>query len=269
MSSSTLSPLSAIFVLNLQRRKDRLRRVQQSHRTSTFSHIPLVQFVAVDGTTTDLNVLLTTTAKDELARLEDVGGTGMRGHHSQLTRGAIGCYLTHVSVWERVAAMPGPCLIVEDDIEFPQGPSGLTDVSNAIKVAAKAQKNKPDQPWMLSFHCTCHEGCWTHADGLARPQQFWSTAAYVLTPASATELLGLFRTAMFPIDVQIDAKLCELVQAHRLTVYAIPLFTVGDAGTDIQHQNCVSGCPLTRPAVPTVRSRTVPVPSPGGRCSIL
>lgn len=47
---------------------------------------------------------------------------GERRYHCQLTsEGAIGCYLSHYSLWKKCVEMQRPILIMEDDIAFAQG----------------------------------------------------------------------------------------------------------------------------------------------------
>ena len=88
-----------IYCINLDRSKDRL-----AHMERVFSALEhdFTRFSAVDGG------LL---SDDDLARYE------ARAIH-KLTRGEIGCFLSHLAVWQQIAAAEAPfAAVFEDDVQ--------------------------------------------------------------------------------------------------------------------------------------------------------
>lgn len=140
----------------------------------------------------------------------------MRRYHYQISRlGTIGCYLSHVSVWKRVADTNKPAIIAEDD-------HYIADMGHAARVLgaiAKAQdslaqsadvvlitylnlRNNTDRKGILSVQTSD-----SRARGVDDLQflrvngEFWGLQLYMLTPRGARLLLK----DAFPIEMQVDA----------------------------------------------------------------
>ena len=107
-----------IYLINLKRRPDRLKKFLEFYNVSDMKNNLLIKFDAIDGSKLDIdNVPLTELAKAELNQLES---TGFRTKHYQLTKGAIGCYLSHVKIWENILKNNYEyALIFEDDAKVP------------------------------------------------------------------------------------------------------------------------------------------------------
>ena len=128
------SCLSAYYV-NLDSRQDRrvaferrLRAHKVLHLASDEGHtphtnsIPVHRVRAVDGKTVDLEALV---AMGKLAK-ETIGPGGVLSDAGEtlevkgkvLTRGGVGCALSHIAIWENIRATGCPGLILEDDTEI-------------------------------------------------------------------------------------------------------------------------------------------------------
>ncbi len=91
------------FVINLERDSERMTRVQR--------YLQPVSCLMVERVPAIFGADLPTTVRFMLAQHKPWA------EH----KGEIGCFISHVKAWERVAAEQGWCLVLEDDIE----PSGL------------------------------------------------------------------------------------------------------------------------------------------------
>lgn len=106
--ADTLS-LDRIFMINLERRPDRRLKMERSFKEIglTVEHVP-----AIDGQTLSQEYL------------EKIGVKYLRGyadpfHNRPMTRGEVGCFLSHFWVWEKqVMHKLNEVLVLEDDIRF-------------------------------------------------------------------------------------------------------------------------------------------------------
>jgi GR25 family glycosyltransferase involved in LPS biosynthesis len=240
------------LVINLDRRADRLVKFNDTYQRSDLaSEVPLARIAATDGSVLDMDALLTPTAAAEMAQ---VRAGKPRMHHTQLTPGAVGCYLSHLDAWRVAARSPGPVVIFEDDVIVPE--RMLQRLNLAVNEAAAVAGGKP---FVLALHIICLKDCEMLPSGFVKPTMFWSTAANVVTPESARALLAMMDSA--PIDIQIDGRLGELAAEGRIVFLARPMIKIEFGGTDIQ-VNTTLRAPLTR-------SGAMPDQSADKRCAIL
>lgn len=104
------------FVINLDRRPDRWEQVQaqpDAHRIPNLS-----RFSAVDGKTLNLQ----TDSRVSTYARHNITYSLRRSHDMLDSIGGVGCALSHVSLWEKLAKSDAPViLILEDDIALPSG----------------------------------------------------------------------------------------------------------------------------------------------------
>lgn len=231
--------LGNTLLINLDRRPDRLKQVTESYfRSDLWPAVPLHRLSASDGATTPIEEYTTPVAMEEIA---DAHVRRRRRHHAQLTRGGVGCYLSHVRAWQVAAQSPGYTLVLEDDVTVPR--KAMSQITDLIKTATFVAG--PSHPWLLLLQARCLESCQTQMDGLQQPTWFWGTGGYVLSDTTATALLQM--DDILPADIQIDSKLSLLAQEQRLAVFSAFVFPRNPAGTDIQLP-VDQGAPLMRAA---------------------
>ena len=228
--------LQAIYVINLDRRPDRYAVVRKQLQASDLRDVPLHRVSAQDSSLHSFKHLLSPVAAKEFERLEK---SGLREHHSQLTGGAMGCYLSHCDVWMAVAESGGRdqdvVLILEDDATVPA--RGLFKIEKRLK---KMQAYGIDfsartcLPWIVFWELICLSGCDEYDEDSSapfEPKEFWSTQAYSISVGSAKKLMQL---SLYPLDVQIDTKLQLLRDEGQLKIYALPFFMNNGTDSDIQ-----------------------------------
>jgi GR25 family glycosyltransferase involved in LPS biosynthesis len=156
-----------------------------------------------------------------------------RAHGEIDTIGAIGCSLSHYSVWKRFLETDAPhCLVLEDDAQIK---SGLADL------VIEASRDVPAfDVWLLSYKLydktllplPSGQGHKTWKS----PVNFWGTSAYIVSRAGAKRLMEDF----FPIECHLDKYMClkQLLGKLRIIVHAeFKTYTL-PYGTDIQLNKC-------------------------------
>ncbi len=148
--------------------------------------------------------LLASPAVAAIAALEADSGRGGVVHGGHLTRGAVGCALSHIRQWREVAASGRARLILEDDVRLSrQLAAGLTSAARLLRVADGAGN------WSLLYLGASPAALQPPysqplSAGLRRAvSNNFSTFAYVLSPHGARQLLSA--PGLLPLAVQIDA----------------------------------------------------------------
>lgn len=130
----------AIFVINLPRSEHRWRAV--SNRLKAIG-LPFQRIEGIDGSQL---------GEAEIAEVFD-RKRAQTHYHYDLTRGEIGCYLSHLKAWQAVLDQElDYAIILEDDVVLtdsfrllPQTLTKLEDAWDLIKIAAPYKKQKATQ----------------------------------------------------------------------------------------------------------------------------
>lgn len=214
------SIFSKIYLINLVRRPDRLKNFLTYFNASDMKNFSLTKFDAIDGTKLDQNnIPLSELATAELQQLKT---TGFRTKHYQLTMGAIGCYLSHVKVWEHILKHDNDVvLVLEDDAKLPE--NFLSEVNENVKYIPN--------DWdiiLLGYLCKkCYE-----FQKYKEVERFQLTHAYLIKKTAIVKMMN--SNTLFPITQQIDALMSELssiINIYSLKNKIVPQF---QSRTDIQ-----------------------------------
>lgn len=209
------------YLINLERRPDRYERFMKHYDNSDMSDFQIIKINAVDGSELDIQkVPLSEIARGELKQIET---TGFRSKHYQLTRGAIGCYLSHVKVWKDIVENGFKNgLILEDDVNLPH------NIHSKIK---KSMQGVPDD-WdiiLFGYHCKECDNIKTYR----KVNRFILLHCYAISNSAIVKILKT--NSLFPITQQIDSYLSELSR-DILNIYAVknPIIHQNGSRTDIQ-----------------------------------
>ena len=196
--------VSKAVLINLDSNPDRLQYVLQQYRASDLNTLPLERFRAVVGRKVDPGAHLT---PDALVELRLVEKRGYRTKHHQLTRGGIGCYLSHLSVLRQIK--PGEVfLVLEDDIDI--NPSSLTVIKQTLQTAPRG--------WdliLLGYNSFLGD---TVDDTFIKVRSFWGTCAYLITYEGAQKFL---KESGDRFDCQIDTFMGWMAASGLLNVYTL------------------------------------------------
>ena len=102
-----------VYVINVAGADDRLAHFEAVYNASDLRSKAVVQWAAVDGRSLDLPQIVSPKA---MAEIEAAQLLGYRTKHYQLTRGSVGCYMSHMQLLKEVLVQPHEhALIFEDD----------------------------------------------------------------------------------------------------------------------------------------------------------
>jgi len=183
-----------VFVINLDRSRDRLvpwSRFQDVERIS-----------AVDGSKIDLD----SDKRVSLRAKRLVKTSGDRLDHFDInTKGAIGCYLSHVKACQLIVNRRIPLSIVcEDDLAINNVPKDYVNVSDYV-----LDNVKPEDLGELTV---INQNPWFASN--AKPFKFVGTHCLIWTLEGAMKFLG----ACFPIEGHVDHVMSILSEMGMLDV---------------------------------------------------
>lgn len=191
-----------LFCINLKRSHD--RRVKMECEFARLS-LPCEFIDAIDGRALTDAELCSVYAK--WRALLRIG--------RELTRGEIGCVLSHLEFYRRVLVQKdGVGFVFEDDVSFDD------DLPQALKLV-EDRLSRTTEPMLVQVPGLPRDlpdnGSLRDLDGLVRAKSATGTYAYGVNRAAAQLLLGAFSRIRMPID-----RYSYLVRRFGLMVYRYP-----------------------------------------------
>lgn len=210
------------WVINLDKNKERWNNVRRSYQQSDMTTIPLTRFSAVVGKNLNPEVYLSEEAQRDLVNNEK---RGYRTRHYQLSRGGIGCFLSHYELFKKLMQGDNDMyLIFEDDVGFPK---------NAQEQLSLAVQDAPKDWDIILFGFSRLHG-YKEKEKYVKTMGFWGTGSYIINRRGAMKFIK--ECDIHKMDAQIDAYMSYLSQSGKLNVYAIMdrIISTIDEGSDIQ-----------------------------------
>ena len=199
-----------LYVINLERRNDRLENFINQFDKSDLRNQNLIRHKGIDGAKLNMEKILLSGLLSDRARREydDLIRTKQRKYHHQLSIGAIGCYLSHVQIWETtILKNHAYSIILEDDFPIPINLS--EEIDNLLHLIPK------DWDIILLHHCLIGS---TEKNGYRKVNRFQSLAAYMISKKGAQKI---FKSGLvFPMSRQIDAFLSEMSDMRFINIYS-------------------------------------------------
>lgn len=197
-----------LFVINLDKDKDRYAKLLKHYMKSDFSkHQKLHRYPAIVGKQEDPKKWLTSDAFNELLLIEK---NGYRTHHHSITRGGLGCFLSHYYLAKKLVQDKSvdSYLILEDDTTlFPA----------TYKKITQTMKQIPED-WDMALFYTIRAVGKKENTEFNRLKSFWGTNCYLLNKRGAEKLVK--EVEENKIDGQIDSYLSRMIQQNKFRVYA-------------------------------------------------
>jgi len=194
------------YVINLDRnteRYDKFTNICNQHMPST----RVERFSAVDGNKMTYEELQQIVSEKVLDDIKAIDTTGKRVDDSQLTRGMIGCYMSHLNLYQKALAEHQDIILVfEDDASFQ---------IDLIKLINDLNEFPADWDILLLgtiriFDTNPYLNSWN------RVYKFWGTQGYIINKNGMTKMLN----QSVPISQQIDHNMGYFSQQGLLNVYA-------------------------------------------------
>ena len=235
-ATPAITPMFDLYVINLDRAKQRMTDFMKRLQSTDLGHVSPIRFSAVDGRKLRIEDHVTPAALAEVLTAEKVG---YRQRHYELTRGAVGCHLSHFGVWERLLRSDkGLAMVCEDDAVVDD------DVHEQTLTAIHAMPEEWDM-LLLGYWCvTCaQEG---GEPGWVRMKRFFGLHCYVI---KATAIEKIVAYAGTKIGQQIDSMLSDMCSEGRLTVFGTSKKAAMQTGSSSTVQMPLKGTPDVDPWV--------------------
>ena len=205
-ASDALKSLQVICI-NLEKNKKKWSAVKKSFRDSDLpeANATLWHFKAIIGVNVDIdkNQILSEGGHKDLLNVE---ARGYRTHHHQLSRGGIGCFLSHWMIFEELSEDPDNdlYLIVEDDIQLPKN------------FMASLKKLRVPEDWDVILLGTHRLNASPATPDMLHVHGFWGTHGYLINKRGAHKCINEFRSTK--MDAQIDSKMSWMTHHQDIDV---------------------------------------------------
>lgn len=207
--SYRISPLTRVFYINLNDNFNRKHHIENT--LLKYGFINITRILAIDTRRVE-NIELIRNYIEPSAYNTLINNiiTGRRKSHRELTKGAVGCYLSHLKIYNKIVQENIPYAIVfEDDCKFSYNSSIFWEKINSIRI--------PEDTHILLFDAMIHEfnidNC--PAINVCQVNFFFGLHFYLITLTGAKIALN----NLLPIECQIDSKLSMLSYANKIRIY--------------------------------------------------
>ena len=231
--SNTLHSINDIkhaFYINLESRSDRKQHIEDIAKKfdiKNITRIPAISIKSLDDVIKYKGIIDT----NSYNMLVKQNITRNRLHHSDLTNGSVGCFLSHLQCYKNIVNNNIPyAFIMEDDLEINCDKNTYYKILSDIDI--------PEDADIILLFGLIIEKDKDITDKLKKINFFNCLTFYFITNKGARKLLENLK----PIKMQIDAQISRLNYDKLINVYFYddPDFNYKDFnyGSDIQNLDC-------------------------------
>lgn len=207
-----------IHIINMDKDKERYNKIMKLYLKSDLPNDKMIRYPAVLGKKIEIEKWLSTDALNELYLLEK---NGYRTHHHSLTRGAIGCFLSHYYLAKKLLDdNVDTYLVLEDDTRI---------YTNTFQKIKNVLENAPEDWDIILFYTIRAVGRKENAD-LNKLKSFWGTNCYIINKKGAKKFVD--EVNKNKIDGQIDSYLSRMIQQEKMKIYASKTHFVSPNSTE-------------------------------------
>ena len=196
-----------IFVVNLDKDTERFSKFIQHYDASDMKSIPIERYPAINGKDVASDKWLTDDALNEMYLTEK---NGYRTHHHSLTRGGVGCFISHYNLAKKLTTDKNATeyLIFEDDTNI------LHKTGSKMN---ELLENAPND-WDIILFYTIRAVGHSENDHFNKMKSFWGMNGYIINKKGAQKLID--EVDKNKVDGQIDCYMSKMIQQGKLTVYS-------------------------------------------------
>lgn len=208
--SYTINPLSHVFYINLDdnlHRNKQIKNILLLYGFTNITRIPAVDTRKIDNIELVKNFIEPNAYYTLIKNIT----IKRRKSHRELTKGAVGCYLSHLKIYNKIVEQNIPyAIIFEDDCKFVDSPDNFWIKMNSIQI--------PTDAHIFLFDAIIHEFNIYNCPyiNVCQVNFFFCTHFYLITLMGAKIALA----NLLPIECQIDSKLSMLAYANIINIYA-------------------------------------------------
>ena len=198
----------SLYAINLNKDKDRYSKLMKYYTNSDLAdHHKLNLFSAIYGKDVDPEMWLTPEAMNEMRLIEK---NGYRTHHHSITRGGLGCFLSHYRLAKNLVNDKDVdyYLILEDDTKL---------FSCTYRNILRAAQDVPNHWDMVLFYTIRSTGR-SENNFFNKLKSFWGLNCYIINKTGAQKLVNEVESNK--IDGQIDSYLSRMIQQGKMNIYA-------------------------------------------------
>ena len=212
-----------MFMINMDKDKERQANFVASYVKSDFFDKKINRFPAIVGKNENPSKWLTDNSIRELQQIEK---NGYRTHHHDITRGGLGCFLSHYNLAKQLLNDNNvdAYLIFEDDTTV------LPFTYNKIK---ESLKYLPDD-WDYVLFYTIRAVGRKENNYFNNLKSFWGMNCYILSKQGAKKFVDEVNETK--IDGQVDCYLSRMIQQKKMNIYSTKTHFVSSNSTDTNIQ---------------------------------
>jgi len=194
-----------VYVINLVSNTERLESFKYQYEKSDLAWKKYIVYPAVVGKELDIIKYVTPDAYNQVMETD---ATKRRKHHYDITKGAVGCYLSHLDIYRKIAASNKKYgLIFEDDVMI------ATDFYKRMLYGLNTIPDDWDI-YLLGLICL---KCDIKSEYI-NVNRFWGLHGYLVKKEAAQRLVNNLDKL---ISKQIDADISLLIKEKKVKVYGI------------------------------------------------
>lgn len=194
-----------VYVINLVSNTERLESFKYQYEKSDLAWKKYIVYPAVVGKELDIIKYVTPDAYNQVMETD---ATKRRKHHYDITKGAVGCYLSHLDIYRKIAASNKKYgLIFEDDVMI------ATDFYKRMLYGLNTVPDDWDI-YLLGLICL---KCDIKSEYI-NVNRFWGLHGYLVKKETAQRLVNYLDKL---ISKQIDADISLLIKEKKVKVYGI------------------------------------------------
>jgi len=194
-----------VYVINLVSNTERLESFKYQYEKSDLAWKKYIVYPAVVGKELDIIKYVTPDAYNQVMETD---ATKRRKHHYDITKGAVGCYLSHLDIYRKIAASNKKYgLIFEDDVMI------ATDFYKRMLYGLNTVPGDWDI-YLLGLICL---KCDIKSEYI-NVNRFWGLHGYLVKKEAAQRLVNNLDRL---ISKQIDADISLLIKEKKVKVYGI------------------------------------------------
>ena len=215
---------SSCYVINLDKNAERLNNFLRLYLNSDLKKKNIERMPAINGKEIDIRPYTTQKAYEQIMFSEE---NGFRFKHYELTRGACGCYLSHLALYQK--------LLQDSDNDFYIIFEDDAVVTPHFYTRAKNIMVRPPYNWDLIAFGAIREEIAEMGLVFQKYKMFWGLFGYIINKKGAKKIIDEYHARK--IDKQIDSVMNLMILEHRFNAYGVRNKTVWhDIGveTDIQ-----------------------------------
>ena len=212
-----------LYVINMDKDKERYQKLLKHYKNSDLTTLPINRYEAIVGKKVPPETWL---SKDALTELQLIEKNGFRTHHHSVTRGGLGCFLSHYNLAKQLVNDPSVngYLIFEDDTTM------LPTTYNQILTSLE----EAPQDWDMLLFYTIRAVGRSENESFNKLKSFWGMNCYILSKHGAKKFVDEVNETK--IDGQVDCYLSRMIQQKKMNIYSTKTHFVSSNSTDTNIQ---------------------------------